>query len=251
MRTAKSWIGLITLAVVFPFAWADATPLTVANHSFETPLVSSGTFIASDSSAPTGWSIYGSLQSGFRFFGALNPTGTTLYSGGAPDGSNVGVVFLFTPESVEGGLQQTLGDTLQLSTQYTLTVDVGNIANDSTPPHNSFNFTGFPGYRVELLAGGTVIASDNNTLAPSEGSFLTSEVTFTTGTSHALAGQALGLRLINLNGSGIEVNFDNVRLDASAVPEPSSLGLILVGLFVAYRTASPRRSLRRGFCPRN
>jgi hypothetical protein len=124
----------------------------------------------------------------------------------------------------EAGLTQTLPAPLLLSTQYTLTVAVGNFGPSAGDP---WDFSGFPGYRVDLLAGGIVIASDNNTLAPGEGRFLTSTVSFTTGSSHALAGQALGIRLVNLNGSGVEVNFDKVQLDAVAVPEPAS-GLIVV-----------------------
>jgi len=40
----------------------------------------------------------------------------------------------------------------------------------------------------------------------------------------------LAIRLVNLNGPGIEVNFDDVRLDASPVPEPSSVGLVAIGM---------------------
>ncbi len=215
----------ITVAATFVVSSIQAAPIHIENHSFESPITADGTFITSDSSAPEGWSIFGPTDPA-RHFGVLNPNSTTLYSDSVPDGFNVGVVFLMD-SSGEGGLQQVLSSTLQLNTTYTLTVEVGNIANDPNPPHNAFDFDGFPGYRIELLAGAAVIAFDDDTLTIAEGAFETSSILFSTGEVHANAGQALSIRLINLNGPGIEVNFDNVRLDAVAVPEPATWGLLL------------------------
>ena len=48
-----------------------------------------------------------------------------------------------------------------------LLVDIGNIATGIAISGQTFFLDGLPGYRVELLAGGTVIASDNNSLAGS------------------------------------------------------------------------------------
>ena len=61
--------------------------------------------------------------------------------------------------------------------------------------------SGFPGYRVDLLAGGEVIAQDENSLAGSidDGKFGTSTVPFITGSTHPQLGQALSIRLVNLN----------------------------------------------------
>jgi hypothetical protein len=67
------------------------------------------------------------------------------------------------------------------------------------PPSNTFPFTVFPGYRVDLLAGGQAIASDNNSLLASEGTFLTSQFSISIGASHVLADQSLGIRSVNLN----------------------------------------------------
>ncbi len=217
-------------------AAANAASISISNPGFETPVTAPATFTGNTNAAPAGWAVYNTGDTnGFRYFGVWNPSTTNSFTEGAPGGANVGVVFLLNDFNIaEAGLRQTLGDTLQLSTQYTLTVEVGNFAPEDSPTP-TFDFEGFPGYRVELLAGGVVIATDDNTLAPGEGEFLTSTVTLTTGLSHANAGQALGIRLVNLNGEGIEVNFDDVRLDATAVPEPSSAMLLGLGALAVLR----------------
>jgi len=117
--------------------------------------------------------------------------------------------------------------------------DPGPITNGGAG-NTFFPLAGFPDYRVDLLAGGQVIASDNSSLANTipEGAFATSTLQFTTDTHHPLLGQALGIRLVNLNSidplfpnSDLEIDFDNVRLSATAVvPEPSSQLVLLVVL---------------------
>lgn len=198
-----------------------AQSIAIQNFSFEDPPTPPGTFIAGPNLPPAGWTVFGSTSL-TRAVGVLNPATTTLYGQPAPDGSNVGVVFLMSGGG-PAGLEQTLSATLALQTTYTLSLRIGNIANDPTPPHNSFDFSGFPGYRVELLAGGTLLAFDENSVLPAEGAFLPTSFEFTTGLAHPQAGQPLQIRLLNLNGAGIEVNFDLVQLNAvAAVPEPAT-----------------------------
>jgi hypothetical protein len=200
-----------------------AEEIPLLNASFEMPAIPSGTFHAT--APPPGWLVYGNgVNFGARTVGVLNPTGTMLYPGGAPDGDNVGVVFLLDDfgnqthfAGIEAGMQQTLAATLETDTMYTLTVEVGNIGNDPAPPHNQFQFTGFPGYRIDLLAGGVPIASDGSLLPP-EGEFLASTLQVAIGRSHPQAGTAIGIRLVNLNSApGLEVNFDDVRLAADVL----------------------------------
>jgi len=200
-------------------SWAVDVP--IANPSFEEPFASNGTFLTT--SPPPGWGVVGSVDFGFRTVGVLNPNTTILYVDPVPDGRNVGVVFLGTGvNNSPVGLVQTLSTTLQARTHYSLTVEVGNIANDAIPPNNSFEFDGFPGYRIEFVSGSNVLASDENTLLPGEGQFLSSTVEVSIASGHVDLGEPISIRLINLNQApGIEVNFDDLRLEAVPFPDPT------------------------------
>ncbi len=180
------------------------TSLVISNHSFEFPAIATGTFMAS--AAPPGWSVYGNgINFNNRAIGVLD---VIFLLDNPGNQTNFG--------SIEAGMQQTLSSTLQTERIYTLRVEVGNIAPDNDAP---FQFADFPNYRIDLLAGTNVLASDLNTLLPGEGLFLSSTVTAVIGTTHPFAGQALGIRLMNLDSApGIEVNWDNVRLEAGPLP---------------------------------
>jgi acetyl esterase/lipase len=206
------------------FNWPSNFSLTISNHSFEFPSVPSNSFNVA--APPPGWFSYGSINNNNRSVGVLDPAGSTLYAGPVPLGENVGVTFLMdNPQNQiffansEAGLRQTLAATLQTKRRYTLRVEVGNIANDVDAP---FAFAGFPNYRIDLMAGTNVIVSDFNTLLPGEGLFLTSTVAVNVAASNPFGGQQLGIRLVNLNSApGIEVNWDNVRLESSPIPPPT------------------------------
>jgi len=133
----------------------------------------------------------------------------------APEGQNV----LYTENAVgdAGGVAQVLTDTFAANMDYTLTVEVGN-------SYYYFN----AGYSVQLLAGGVVIAEDNDTLWPDYYKWATSTVEYTYDPADAaLVGQPLEIRLLNLAldkdsppaGEVVGVEFDNVTL--SYVPEPA------------------------------
>lgn len=197
-----------------------------------------------------GWDLYdpdsitGGGAGGTYFIGTLTPTAPTFFTAGAPEGQRVGIAFNYSNSGGQGeyGMQQTLTDTLQANTTYMLDVEIGNITSGTAQNGSFFDLSGFPGYRVDLLAGGVILAQDNNSLAGSiaEGEFETTTVSFTTGSTHAQLGQALQIRLVNLNvidpgspNADLEVDFDNVRLDASAVPEPGSFAALAMCLGIA------------------
>ena len=201
---------------------------------------------------PTGWNQYnpaGILPSTGVFTGTLQQNGTDFFNGPAPEGDRVAILFNSTREGDgQYGLEQTLTTVLESNTQYTLSVEVGNIASGTASNGTFFNLDEFPGYRVDLMAGNSVLAEDLNSLSIAEGEFATSIVSFTTGANHGLLGQQLGIRLVNLNeipagfdqasSPDLEVDFDMVQLDVTAVPEPSALiylGSVAMGLVVRRR----------------
>ncbi|PAW63805.1 MAG: hypothetical protein B9S38_17005 [Verrucomicrobiia bacterium Tous-C4TDCM] len=188
---------LATSLLLGSSAWA-AQPVTLANPGFENPVVAvDGSFTA----LATGWSKVNSANE----IGVLNPD-TGDFTAQAPEGTNVGYVY---GGVVDAGMSQVLTATFQADASYTLTVKVGN----------SLTYA-YDGYRVQLLAGGTLLAEDNNTLTPAPDAFVTATVNYAynAGLHAGLVGQALEIRLLGKGQSGDtqgETEFDDVQLTAT------------------------------------
>ena len=249
---------------------ADAIEIPVVNAGFE-DISGESPFNEFTFGPLNGWDLYdpGNITDGGDgpdfFIGTLtpvepdpigNPGVYTFFPAGAAEGIRVGIAFNFDGSDGLGeyGLVQTLASTLQANTMYTLQVEIGNIASGTAVNNDFFPLDGFPGYRVDLLAGGVVVAQDNNSLAGTipDGQFGTSTVNFSTGAAHPQLGQTLGIRLVNLNiedptfpNSDLEVDFDNVRLDAVAVPEPSSIFLAVAAIVLIAGGFWRQRSRKR------
>ena len=117
---------------------------------------------------------------GQDYSGMYNPTAAD-FTGGVPEGQCVGFVEADTradPGPLTGGLTQVLGTDLAANTAYTLTVKVGNPFKVDYTAANTF-----PGYRVQLWAGGTLLAEDANTVVVLMNTWITSSVTYTSGSA--------------------------------------------------------------------
>jgi hypothetical protein len=97
---------------------------------------------------------------------------------------------------------QTLADTLQANTTYTLKVKVGARADLE-----------FTGYNASLMAGNVTLVSGNNA-TPTSGTFVTETVTYNSGASPAQLGKSLQI-LITSVGPG-QVNISDVSLTAQS-----------------------------------
>ena len=255
------WVSALAAAVATA---GTAAPVAVANAGFEDLYLGSNlppeyggdvpTGAFPTGPPPAGWDVWvagGSADPGM-FTGVLNPGTTADYTpdppcfpDGAPEGDNV--VLLYRSGDAGGneyGVEQTLADTLAADTLYTLAFDVGDIASCAglVPPYQSFFvLDGFPGFRVQLLAGGVVIAEETGPLSLDEGEFGTATLAVATGAAPAQLGQPLAIRLVNRSQpdvpgvDGLEVDFDDVRLDATPLPEPAGLGPALALLFLGLR----------------
>jgi len=192
---------LLTLSMgLFIFATAHAAPIAIGDPSFEGVALTPGNF-TSGSYAANSWN---SNANG----GIFRPTASN-YPGGVPDGVNIGYA---------GGsavIDQLLNANLTVNTTYTLSVSVGNRLD---APHND-------GYSIQLLAGGAVLNGTTTLPGPAQGQFALATDVYTAGAGDPHLGQPLEIKLIS-SATG-QVSFDNVTLDASPVPEPSGLALLV------------------------
>lgn len=179
---------------------ASASVIPVANASFEMhgPLISCGPGCFYNLGPIPDWTIAGTGEAGsWHPISAFPP----------PDGS-------FIAYSNGGTISQMLTTSLTPNTTYTLSVYVGHRPDGLAD-----------GFTIALDAGTTVLKSLSgyNGFFPL-GTFEDEILTFTTG-----ATVAPGDLSIVLTSDGQQVDFDNVRLTASTVPEPASLSLLAGG----------------------
>jgi hypothetical protein len=205
----------------------DLTKLPVINPGFEDPVLEDGFWNPTDerdvwepglytlgAPDPTEWTSYGNIA------GYLNPDNYYGYFGIAPGGQNI--AYCESYSGYDQGLRQILSVNLEANLTYDLSALVGNPG-------------GTPEYRIDLAAGGVIVASTNGNgpgqgdPAPDPNSWITASLTFSTTETDPNVGQPLEIRLVQVNNSGT-VNFDDVRLHFDSeyfgpVPEPVTLTL--------------------------
>ena len=168
--------------------------ITLTNPSFED---------TTSTSPPTGWT----RSSGVNFqsrgaAGGLNPT----------DGTRMA----WTNNGFTG--YQTVGEVIQLGTTYTLTVDVGTTGFATST--GTFRLYGDAGFATAIGGAESAVAVTTNA------TWITDQSVSFTATA-AEAGQLLGVSFGTTGG--VQNEWDNLRLTAVAVPEPTTTALIGLG----------------------
>lgn len=228
----------IALTVAFAAASASVHGASVAinNHSFETPIVADGGFSASG--AGTGvfnsWNYVVQNGASFEDFGIENPKNTAYTgasAGGTPSGADgINVAFLNQDNSgLFSGVFQNVG-ALQANTEYTMTIAIGQRL-DRTNGSIEFGLYNAATGATNIWTSGTALATDTK-VSTVAGSFQDFTVTFTTGESVSNDLYVVA-RYSETNANLIQASFDNVRLDATMVPEPTAAllgGLGVLGL---------------------
>ena len=219
---SRTVLTIVAAALFVLSASTGAAGIEIVNPGFEDPVLAEDDWTWLD---VPGWT-----QVGVDSIGVWNTTLSDFDPVVAPEGENVAYTEQ-APTNTASGLAQVLAEKFAANTDYTLTVEVGN----------SWAYY-WSGYSVQLLAGGTVIEQDNNTLWPDYMEWATSTVAYTydAGDS-ALVGQPLDIRLLNLgidmdvaDPDVVGVEFDAVTL----IPEPATLALLGLGALMLKRKRS-------------
>ena len=217
------------LAILLSAGVSQATTVLVLNHSFEDGTNGSGGNV----NQPPWRDIANSTnnQIPIQEISAL-PAGRV---DAAPDGTDTVHYTNATTDSI----YQVLAATLQANTVYTLRVDVGD-RTDLTAQSGAIRLgyvSASPAanddYGLNLLTANIINDTVPVNGAGATDGWQTWESTFTTGASPTGEGQALRIELVTF--AGVQTLWDNVRLDASPVPEPSALLLSALGSFLLLR----------------
>lgn len=217
---------------------AKAAPVAVRSHSFESPFKDdTGGFAVHYSTPPTGWS----KTSGSGTFGVVNPADRNMYANSDDSGANGGTLanmdgvqvgFVTGKQADPTVIEQTLFMyQVEDNTTYTATVAIGS-RTAGTAWEN-----GTHGYEFALVTDSGVVSSVTGSSADwDRGTFNDVSTSFdNVGSTHS--GSPLTIRYTVLgDANGGNADFDNVRLDASIIPEPATLALFgLGGLMVLLR----------------
>lgn len=191
----------------FTTSFSNTNQVSIGDPSFEAGK-SVGGWVPSGTPGP-GQST-GSLPAPWTGSAGVGWVGPGQYDDPMPDGD----IYLYFNTTTT--VSQTLTDTLQPKTDYTLTVAVG--WRKDMP---AIGYPNFPGYKIELWAGGTLLAAQASATGfggtganPAGGRWIDVAATYTSPAS-VTPGQALQLRLY---GRGIQTNYDNVRLVSTTQP---------------------------------
>lgn len=208
IKTLKNALGMVAAISVASLS-ANAIPVPIQNYSFEDPVVGDGN---SSYSAPPNWTGFAGGSAAIEDPNA-NFTGVAGSPGTLPGSAN-GVQYWHVNGSDAGGpggIYQDVGQ-IQPNTTYTLTVAMGQRSDINNAQGT-----------ISLVNGtdntGTTLAYTNvDVSSVPSGSFGDVVLTVTTG-----AGASGDLTVVLQSTTGVQIGFDNIRVDASIPLDATSL----------------------------
>jgi hypothetical protein len=215
---------LIGAMLVAAPSFLIAGSIAIINHGFEDGIMDEDNYIGTT----TDWQSGRYDINNFGVWIAGNPNAdiyrptTAEYTdpGVVPEGEKVAYVVGIA--DFDNGIRQVLTSHLAPNLVYTLSVAIGNPALWNVPPPA-------PDFRIELLAGGVLLASRTGSPPADDSAFGVATLSYSSGPAPDQIGQPLEIRLITLvdpRDDGYEVDFDDVRLTA----EPFALRITRNGM---------------------
>jgi hypothetical protein len=216
-----------------------STTLTVVNSDFGSPAVpmdgntttsrDGDDFVSTVSGAPPGWRISGKV---FWSLGHLSRAKGSSFNGLVSAAPSVTDDQVHWANRRDTFLYQVLSTPLAANTTYLLMVDIGDRRDTVVPPGTMIRL----GYGDSAGTRILTPASASSSLPP-DGGWATWENVYVTDANPVGLGQPLRIELIS---GGQQVLFDNVRLQALAIPEPGTWVLLASGLLVVAGVARRR-----------
>ncbi|MDR1305030.1 MAG: PEP-CTERM sorting domain-containing protein [Verrucomicrobiales bacterium] len=226
----KPTLLAMSISLGFYTGLAKAETILVPNGDFEQISGTNNIVTKTNANCITGWVFSGTINN----YGALYKDSANSL----PEQGNF-VAFINTDSPGDNPTQLTSAEslaTIAANTTYTLTVSIGNPTGTSdTSWANPANLTiGLLADDVEIgtptaIPIGTIPENSDGT----HSQFQDFTFSFTTGDSFevdSLIGQSLKIQITSVYAQGRQSHFDNIFLEAVAIPEPSTWALLLGGI---------------------
>jgi len=231
--------NLSLAAVGLMASMALASPISVPNFSFETPVGADGTSTSVEGTIPGSWT-------STLFVRVDNPAGTGVgasgqnWTTGIPDGNQVlHMTAAGNPYNVTA--DQKIPVTFAAGQTYTFTIAVGNSFENDLPQHYALRVFWISGASSDYLMLKTHLTDPvlNGEWRNVTGSYTVQP------TDSFIGSGFIDLNLTNGKGYDVtdgqdDVYFDNIRVDVTAVPEPAAMAVSGVGALIL----AARRSRR-------
>ncbi|HXE54959.1 MAG TPA: PEP-CTERM sorting domain-containing protein [Tepidisphaeraceae bacterium] len=222
----RTCINVLAALILWTFASPCRSAL-IFSDGFESPPLAAGTTAAVNAD---GWTSDAGTDAAVWFPSSPTADFNSVAPLAAPADGNQ----LLTIVEANQNVERAVG-TIQAATLYTLTVAIGDRISDS----------GLHDWDIQLWAGGSTrqtflgqtFRTDSGANNPSAGNWADNSVTFDSTTDPTVVGQNLFVLVgTYLTGSNPgQSYFDNVRVDATSVPEPAATALLTIAIAATLR----------------